>query len=295
MTRAGRQRGRSHSRSPGIEARSSTPRRSLSSPKKSRKMVTSKAASTLTSKTNRQTSLTPPRSNVRSYNTETTYTMKSMQTTPTRTRVSDDNFAPYTPVSRLMRSSHNQLRSPKSERFSSQQLSLQLEAKNRSLSPVPRSAVSVGAKGSQDGRELNPTRQAILRISKPSRLASLSIAILGKTALPIQRLARSYISKLAVEKRKKNIVLMQSLIRRWKCRRYYKSAKIIALRCQGMHYGMVARDRLDFLHYCSVRIQAAFRGFSGRFRLFVSDSLSLHYVADLPFTAVVISRLFGFH
>ena len=33
MTRAGRQRGRSHSRSPGIEARSSTPRRSLSSPK----------------------------------------------------------------------------------------------------------------------------------------------------------------------------------------------------------------------------------------------------------------------
>ena len=30
-----------------------------------------------------------------------------------------------------------------------------------------------------------------------------------------------------------------------------------------MHYGMVAQDRLDFLHYCSVRIQAAFRGFSG--------------------------------
>jgi hypothetical protein len=30
-----------------------------------------------------------------------------------------------------------------------------------------------------------------------------------------------------------------------------------------MHYGMVAQDRLDFLHYCSVRIQAAFRGFLG--------------------------------
>jgi hypothetical protein len=100
--------------------------------------------------------------------------------------------------------------------------------------------VSVGAKGSQDARELNPTRQAILHISKPSRLALLLIAILGKTALPIQRLARSYISKLAAEKRKKNIVLMQSLIRRWKCRRYYKSAKIIALRCKGMHHGMVA-------------------------------------------------------
>ena len=100
--------------------------------------------------------------------------------------------------------------------------------------------VSVGAKGSQDARELNPTRQAILHISKPSRLASLSIAILGKTALPIQRLARLYISKLAVKKQKKNIVLMQSLIRRWKCRRYYKSAKIIALRCKGMHHGMVA-------------------------------------------------------
>ena len=56
---------------------------------------------------------------------------------------------------------------------------------------------------------------------------------------------------------------MQSLIRRWKCRRYYKNAKIIALRCKGMHYGMVAWDRLDFLHYCSVRIEAAFCGFSG--------------------------------
>lgn len=295
MTRTGRQRSRSLIRSPGIETRSSTLRRSLSSPKKSPQMVTSKAASTLTSKTNRQTSLTPPRSYVRSSNTDTTYTMKSMQMTPTRTIVSDDNFAPSTPLSPLMRSSHSQLRSPKLKGFPSQQFSSQVEAKNRSLSPVLRSAVIAGAKGSQDGRELSPTRQAILRVSKPSRLVSLSIAILSKAALPIQRLVRSYLSKLALEKRKKNIVVMQSLIRRWKCRRYYKSAKTIALRCQGMYYGMVARDRLDFLHYCSVRIQAAFRGFSGRFRLFVSDSLSLHCVADLLFTAMVISRLFGFH
>jgi hypothetical protein len=73
-----------------------------------------------------------------------------------------------------------------------------------------------------------------------------------------------YISKLAVKKRKKNIVAMQSLIRRWKCRKYYKSAQTIALRCQGVYHGKVARDQLDFLHYCSVRIQAAFRGFSGK-------------------------------
>ena len=294
MTRAGRQRSRSLIRSPGIETRSSTPRRSLSPPKNNPKMFTSKAASTLTSKTNRQTSLTPPRSYVRSSNTETTYTMKSMQMTPTRTRVSDDNFAPSTPLSPLMRSSHNQLRSPKLKGFPSQQFSSQVEAKNRSLSPVPRSAVIAGAKGSQDGRELSPTRQAILRVSK-SRLSSLSIAILSKAALPIQRLVRSYISKLALEKRKKNIVVTQSLIRRWKCRRYYKSAKTIALRCQGMHHGMVARDRLDFLHYCSVRIQAAFRGFSGRFKLFVSDSLSLHYVvADLLFTVMVFPGFLAF-
>ena len=186
-------------------------------------MVPSKTPSTLTSKTNRQTSLTPPRSYVSSSNTETTYTMKSMQTTPTRTRVSDDNLASSTPVSPLMRSSHNQLRSPKLEGFSAQHFSSQVEAKNRSLSPVPRSAVSVGAKGSQDGRELNhPTRQAILGISKPSRLALLSIAILGKTALPIQCLARLYISKNCRRKTKEeHSADAISLICRWKCRRYY--------------------------------------------------------------------------
>jgi hypothetical protein len=262
-TRAGRQRSRSTSRTPRIEARSSTPRRSFSSPKKSPNMLTSKAASTLTTNTNRQTSYAPSRSCVRSFNTETTNTMKSAPTTPTRTRVSGANVAPSTPVSLLMMSSHNQLQSPKSKGFPSQQSSSQVEANNRSLSPPPRSAVSAGAKGSQDRRELNPTRQAILRSSKQSRHVSLPMAILSKAALPIQCLVRSYVSKLAVEKRKKNIVAMQSLIRRWKCRRYYKSAKTILLRCQGMHYGIAARNQLDFMHYCSVRIQAAFRGFSG--------------------------------
>ena len=163
-----------------------------------------------------------------------------------------------------MRSSHNQLRSPKFRDFPSQLFSSQEEAKNRSLSPVPRSASSSDANGSQNGQELSSTRQVILRISKPSRIASLSIAILSKAIVPIQCLARLYISKLAVKKRKKNIVAMQSLIRRWKCRKYYKSAQTIALRCQGVYHGKVARDQLDFLHYCSVRIQAAFRGFSGK-------------------------------
>jgi hypothetical protein len=263
LTRAGQQRSRSTCQTPGIKARSSIPRRYFSSPKKSPEMLASKAASPLTTKTNQQTSFATPQSCVRSFNTRTINAMKSTPTTTTRTRVSDANFAPSTPVSPLMRSSHNQLRSPKLKGFPSQQFSSQVEAKNRSLSPLPRSAVRAGANGSQDGRGLNPTRQAILRLSKQSRLASLSIAMLSKAALPIQCLVRSYISKLAVEKRKKNIVVMQSLIRRWKCRSYYKSAKTIALRCQGMHQGIVDRNRLDFLHYCSVRIQAAFRGSLG--------------------------------
>jgi hypothetical protein len=111
-------------------------------------------------------------------------------------------------------------------------------------------------------RDVAPIRKAIYKVSKPSRLASLSIAILSQAVVPIQRLARSFLAKIAVEKRKKNILVMQSLIRRWACIRYFHSAQTIALKCQGVYHGMVARDRLDFLHYCSVRVQSAFRGFS---------------------------------
>lgn len=135
-------------------------------------------------------------------------------------------------------------------------------AKLRSRSPAPHSAtVAVVAKDTRI-RDVTPIRKAIYKVSKPSRLASLSIAILSQAVVPIQRLARSFLAKIAVEKRKKNILVLQSLIRRWTCIRYFHSAQTIALKCQGVYHGMVARDRLDFLRYCSVRVQSAFRGFS---------------------------------
>lgn len=108
-----------------------------------------------------------------------------------------------------------------------------------------------------------PKRESIFQVLKPSKLASLSISVLSKAALPIQSLARSYIAKLRIENRRKNIVVMQSLIRRWICVRYYKSARTIALKCQGVYRGMIARDQLDFRHYCATRIQAVCRGFLG--------------------------------
>ena len=134
--------------------------------------------------------------------------------------------------------------------------------KLRSRSPALRSEiVAVVAKDTRI-RDVAPIRMAICKVSKPSRLASLSIAILSKAVVPIQRLARSFLAKIAIDRRKKNILVMQSLIRRWTCIRYFHSAQTIALKFQGVYHGMVARDRLDFLHYCSVRVQSAFRGFS---------------------------------
>lgn len=134
--------------------------------------------------------------------------------------------------------------------------------KLRSRSPALRSAiVAVVAKDTRI-RDVAPIRMAIYKVSKPSRFASLSIAILSKAVVPIQRLARSFLAKIAIDRRKKNILVMQSLIRRWTCIKYFHSAQTIALKFQGVYHGMVARDRLDFLHYCSVRVQSAFRGFS---------------------------------
>ena len=273
LTRAGRRRNRSLSRCPGIVAPSSTLRRSTSS---FNVVPPSKAPSMPRTNINRQTSLTPPKYSALSSHMETTNKIKSMATTPNIMRRSVDTIDFSNTPSPLTRSSHNQPRSPKLTENPLQRFSLQEQQKNRSLSPMPRSAARAGAKGTQDGRELSPTRQTILRVSKPSRLASLSIARLSTTVMPIQRIARSYISKLAVEKRMKHIVVIQSLIRRWKCKRYYKSAQTVALRCQGLYHGRAARDRLDFLHYCSTRIQAAFRGFSGRLNLFLFDLFSLH-------------------
>jgi len=134
--------------------------------------------------------------------------------------------------------------------------------KLRSRSPAPRSAIAAVVAKDTQIRDVAPIRMAIYKVSKPSRLASLSIAILSKVVVPIQRLARSFLAKIAIDRRKKNILVMQSLIRRWTCIRYFHSAQTIALKFQGVYHGMVARDRLDFLHYCSVRVQSAFRGFS---------------------------------
>ena len=134
--------------------------------------------------------------------------------------------------------------------------------KLRSRSPAPRSAIAAVVAKDTQIRDVAPIRMAIYKVSKPSRLASLSIAILSKAVVPIQRLARSFLAKIAINRRKKNILVMQSLIRRWTCIRYFHSAQTIALKFQGVYHGMVARDQLDFLHYCSVRVQSAFRGFS---------------------------------
>ena len=66
-----------------------------------------------------------------------------------------------------------------------------------------------------------------------------------------------------MEKRERDIVVMQSLIRRWAAVRQLEAARTIALRCQGAYQGMVVRDQIDFQHYCAGRIQAELRRFLG--------------------------------
>ena len=205
-------------------------------------------------------SRTPPRSTLRSSSALRSKIAVAGRTTaqeapPGTNLLSSSN--PTAPLSPLMKSSHKYRRN-------SGHVSTPHDVgarQQRSPSPVLRTGGSFGGGGGQQPH--SPKRESIFQVLKPSKLASLSIAVLNKAVMPIQSLARVYIAKLRIENRKKNIVVMQSLIRRWHCRRYYKSVKTIALYFQGAFRGMVTRDQLDFRHYCASRIQAAFRGYLG--------------------------------
>jgi len=112
-------------------------------------------------------------------------------------------------------------------------------------------------------RSLSPTRQ-IFDIIESSKLVSLCVS---NAVLPMQQVARAYLARLRVERRRSAILKVQSVIRRWNCEMYYQlryeSAQLIAVTCQSTFRGIVARDRLDFQHYCAGKIQSALRGFLG--------------------------------
>ncbi|KAL7482502.1 hypothetical protein ACHAW6_008184 [Cyclotella cf. meneghiniana] len=81
--------------------------------------------------------------------------------------------------------------------------------------------------------------------------------------VPIQSLARVYLSKRAAAKRISRIVTMQSLIRRWKCQRFLSRCKFIALHMQACYRGYIARKEMVCLHastYVATRMQACYRG-----------------------------------
>ncbi len=235
VSRAELRRSRSVSRASDITITSSSSARASSTP---RTAPTSPARSTLNS--------TSAPSNVLARRVIS-------KITPPRTNALSD--IPSAPLSPLMKSSHNYYRNGLSP-------SPHVGARERSCSSAPRTACTGGSLG---GDELTLKPKSIFQVLKPSKLASLSISVLNKAVLPIQCLARSFIAKLTINNRRKSIVVLQSLIRRWLCLRYYKSACMIALTFQGAYRGMVTRDQLDFRHYCASRIQAAFRGYVGEF------------------------------
>lgn len=93
------------------------------------------------------------------------------------------------------------------------------------------------------------------------------IAQLCETVLPIQTLARVFLAKLALEKRKEAIVRVQAIFRRWSCQHYLSSCKFLVVRLQACHRGYVAREQTYFIHLgvlAATRLQACYRGMAAR-------------------------------
>ncbi|KAL3805691.1 hypothetical protein HJC23_005935 [Cyclotella cryptica] len=113
----------------------------------------------------------------------------------------------------------------------------------------------------------NPSHHTIIAklVTQKSKKKNSYVPIrqLCQYVVPIQTLARVYLSKRAASKRMSRIVILQSLVRRWRCERYLSKCKFIALQMQACHRGYIARKEVVCLHastYVATRMQAHYRG-----------------------------------
>jgi hypothetical protein len=93
------------------------------------------------------------------------------------------------------------------------------------------------------------------------------IAQLCQAILPIQTLARMFLAKLALEKRKASIVRLQAIFRRWRCEHYLSSCIFLAVQLQASYRGYIAREQTYFIHLgvlAVTRLQACYRGKAAR-------------------------------
>lgn len=146
-------------------------------------------------------------------------------------------------------------------------------------------ASSLGSKSSLSGRRMKLMGRKFKSISKskPSHHNAIAklvaqkkknvhipISQLCHCIVPIQALARMFLAKLAAEKRIERIVVVQSLIRRWKCLRYLSSCKFFAIQLQACYRGYIAREEAIIVHaqtFAATQLQACYRGISSRSKM----------------------------
>lgn len=104
-------------------------------------------------------------------------------------------------------------------------------------------------------------------VAQKKKNVHIPISQLCQCIVPIQTIARVFLAKLAAERRMDNIILMQSIIRRWKCQRYLSSCRFMALQMQACYRGCIAREEAIVLRaqsFVATQLQACYRGSSAR-------------------------------
>ena len=104
-------------------------------------------------------------------------------------------------------------------------------------------------------------------VSQKKKNIHIPISQLTHCIVPIQTRARVYLGRLAAEKRMYGIIIVQSLIRRWKYWHHYSSCKLIAFKLQACYRGYITREKAITLHaktFTATRLQACHRGSATR-------------------------------
>ena len=110
-----------------------------------------------------------------------------------------------------------------------------------------------------------PSHHSIISklVAQKKKNIHIPISQLCQCVVPIQTLARVFLAKLSAVKRMEGIIVVQSLIRRWKSQRYLSACQFISIRLQACHRGYIAREEAIILHaqtFVAKHLQSSYRG-----------------------------------
>ena len=123
----------------------------------------------------------------------------------------------------------------------------------------------MGRKFKSISSKTKPSHHSIISklVAQKKKNIYIPISQLCQCIVPIQTSARVFLAKLSAVKRMERIIVVQSLIRRWKSQQYLSACKFFSIQLQACHRGYIAREEAIILHaqtFVAKHLQSSYRG-----------------------------------